>query len=220
VGWVWFGNLRRIEPISRVFGLDRGKAIDRYYIEDFLARHAADVRGSVLEVADNAYTRQFGGERVTQSHVLHVHEGNPRATLVADLSTDNSIPSNSFDCIILTQTLQYIYDTRAAIQTLYRVLNQGGILLATFPGIGQISRYDMDRWGDYWRFTTLSARKLFEDVFSVGNVAVESCGNVLVASSLLQGLAVEDLCEKELDYRDPDYELLITLRAVKSGNPS
>ena len=215
VGWVRFGNLRRVEPISRVFGLDRGQAIDRYYIENFLARHCADVRGSVLEVADDEYTRRFGGEGVTQSHVLYAHEGNPRATIVADLSSGDSIQSNSFDCIILTQTLQYIYDTRAAIQTLYHSLKPGGVLLATFPGIGQISRYDMDRWGDYWRFTTLSAQKLFEEAFLPGDVIVESCGNVLSAISLLQGLAVEDVREEELKHHDPDYEMLITVRAIK-----
>jgi hypothetical protein len=44
---------------------------------------------------------------------------------------------------------------------------------------------------------------------------VKSHGNVLVASALLQGLAAEELRRQELDYRDPDYELLITLRAVK-----
>ena len=219
VGWVRFGHLRSTRPVSRVFGLDRGQAIDRYYIENFLARHARDIRGCVLEVADNAYTRRFGAERVAQSHVLHAREGNPNATIVADLGCRDAVIPVLFDCIILTQTLQYIYEVRAAVQTLYRILNPGGVLLATFPGIAQISRYDMDRWGDYWRFTTLSARQLFAEAFSPGNVSVESRGNVLAACALLQGLAVEDLRAQELDCDDPDYELLITLRAVKAGEP-
>jgi SAM-dependent methyltransferase len=212
---VRFGSLRRVQPVSRVFGLDRGQAIDRHYIHDLLTRHAADIRGCVLEVADNTYTTKFGGARVTQSHVLHAREGNAKATIVGDLGSSDFVVPCKFDCIILTQTLQYIYETRTAIQTLYRILNPGGVLLASFPGIGQISRYDRDRWGDYWRFTSLSARKLFEEAFLVGNVDVRSCGNVLAASSLLQGLAVEDLRMDELDYHDPDYELLITIRAVK-----
>lgn len=32
-------NLRNLEPISRVFALDRGTPIDRVYIEDFLERN-------------------------------------------------------------------------------------------------------------------------------------------------------------------------------------
>lgn len=216
IGWARFGNLRRVTPVSRVFGSDRGKCVDRYYIEIFLARYAEDIRGSVLEVGNNVYTIRYGGDRVTQSDVLHVQEDNPRATIVADLSSSNSIPSNNFDCIIFTQTLQFIYDLRAAVLTLHRILKPGGVLLATFHGISQISRYDMERWGEYWRFTTRSAKRLFEEVFLPSDVSVKSYGNVLAASALLQGLAVEELRREELDYQDPDYEVLITVRAVKS----
>ncbi len=89
------------------------------------------------------------------------------------------------------------------------------MLLASVPGISQLSRYDMERWGEYWRFTSLSLRRLCEEVFPVGNVAVAAHGNVLAAAAFLYGLAVEDLEPDALDYEDPDYELLITLRAVK-----
>ncbi|HEX6050119.1 MAG TPA: hypothetical protein VFZ21_12650, partial [Gemmatimonadaceae bacterium] len=76
-GAVHLGDLRRLTPISRAFGYDRGGPVDRYYIEGFLARYASDVRGRVLEVGDDSYTRRFGGNRVTRRDVLHVHEGNP-----------------------------------------------------------------------------------------------------------------------------------------------
>src|SRR6185295_11804314 len=69
VGLVRFGSLRQLQPIGRIFGSEWGQCIDRYYIEAFLARHAGDIHGHVLEVADNAYTRQFGGTRVLQSDV-------------------------------------------------------------------------------------------------------------------------------------------------------
>jgi SAM-dependent methyltransferase len=219
-GGVRFGNLRRATPVSQVFGFDRGHCIDRYYIENFLTRHAQDIYGRVLEVADNTYTKRFGGDRVTISDVLYVQQGNPRATLIADLSRDNPIPSDTFDCIIFTQTLQFIYNLQAAIVTLHRILKPGGVLLATFPGISQISRYDMDRWGDYWRFTTLSAQRLFADVFSPTNVDVESHGNVLAANAFLHGLVEEELRREELDYQDRDYQLLITVRAVKGKDKS
>src|SRR5262245_54268962 len=54
-GALRFGDLRRLSPVSRTFGFDRGLPIDRYYIESFLAEHALDIRGRTLEVADNAY---------------------------------------------------------------------------------------------------------------------------------------------------------------------
>lgn len=213
---VRWGTLRRLTPVSRVFGFDRGLCIDRYYIERFLSACASDIRGRVLEIGDDAYTRKFGGERVTKSDVLHVVEGNPKATLVADLTCADHIPSDTFDCIIFTQTLQFIYNVRAALRHLHRILKPGGVLLATFPGISQISRYDMDRWGDYWRFTDASARRLFGDVFGAENVTVEAYGNVLVACAFLHGLAAHELQQEELDYHDPDYQVIITVRAVKA----
>lgn len=211
---VCFGNLRRATPVSREFGYDRGLPIDRYYIENFLARQAGDVRGHVLEIKDDSYTQKYGGHRVKISDVLDVAEDNPQATIVADLTRAEYVPSDTFDCVIFTQTLQLIYDVRSAIQTLYRILKPGGVLLATFPGVSQIAHKEC---GAYWcwAFTQLSARRLFEESFPAANIEIEAHGNVLAATSFLYGLAVEDLRQGELDYRDPDYEVLITLRAAK-----
>ena len=220
VGSVQFGDLRRLTPVSRDFGLDRGLPIDRYYIERFLSAHAIDIRGNVLEIGDDRYTRKFGGSRVSHSEILHAVEGNPQATMVADLTRSENLCSNTFDCIILTQTLQYIYDLRAVVRTLHRTLRPEGVLLATSSGISQISRRDMDRWGDYWRFTSRSTRRLLEEVFSPKHVQVESFGNVLAAMAFLYGIAAEELGPEELDYRDPDYELTIAVRAVKVGTSS
>ena len=215
LGMVEFGSLRRITPVSQSFGLDRGQCIDRYYIEHFLGQCSGDIRGEVLEVGDDLYTVRFGGDQVTKSDVLHVTEDNVRATIVADLTQAEQIPSGAYDCIVLTQTLQFIYDTRKAVQTLYRILKPNGVLLVTCSGINRISRFDMDRWGEFWRFTTLSASRLFEENFPPSSVTVQGYGNVLSAVAFLHGLAVTELRQEELDYSDPDYDILITVRAVK-----
>jgi SAM-dependent methyltransferase len=215
VGWVRFGNLRRLQPIDPHWGSERGRPIDRYYIERFLATYARDIRGCVLEIGTNRYTLAFGGERVTQSEVLHVSESRPEVTLLGDLTRADHIPSEAFDCVILTQTLQVIYDVPAALKTVYRILRPGGVVLATVPGISKISRYDMDRWGHYWSFTTRSAERLFGAVFPSESTQIEAYGNVLVATAFLQGLAIQDLRQRELDHVDPDYQLLITVKAVK-----
>jgi glycosyltransferase involved in cell wall biosynthesis len=215
IGKVNFGDLKRVEPISRAWGYDRGRPVDRYYIERFLAENAGDIQGRTLEIGDDSYTRQFGGDRVAARDVLHVAEGNSGATIVADLASADHIASDAFDCIILTQTLHLIYDTRAALRTLYRILKPGGVLLATFPGISQLDHYEWaDSW--YWGFTTRSARRLFSEVFPADNIDVQVHGNVLAAISFLHGLAAEELRPEELDHRDTDYELLITVRARKS----
>lgn len=219
VGRVDFGDLRRTSPISRQWGLDRGLPVDRHYVTKFLAQHALDVRGRVLEVGDDTYTRRYGGPRVTQSDVLNVHEGTPGTTIVADLGSADHLPSDTFDCVILTQTLQLVYDIPAAIRTLHRILAPGGVLLATFPGISQIDR---GRWRTtwYWNFTVPSARCLFDEHFQSSDVTVESHGNVLSAIAFLEGLAAEELNRDELEEFDEAYPVTITVRAVKSPRTS
>jgi hypothetical protein len=213
---VRFGSLRRLKPVSRSFGLARGWPIDRYYIESFLNRYRQDVRGRVLEAGGLVnYTREFGDTRVTQADVMYPEEGHADATLVADLATGRNIANEAFDCMILTQVFQFIYDTRAAAAHAYRGLKPGGVLLATFPGISQIARNDDKRWGDYWRFTERSVKHLFSDAFGERNVSVETHGNVLAATAFLQGLAAQELTREELEYRDPEYPLAITVRAIK-----
>jgi len=212
---VRWGGLRRLSPVSREFGLDRGQPIDRYYIENFLQTFSTDIRGRVLEIGDSTYTRKFGGGRVASSDVLHAASGNRAATLVGNLETGEGIPRDQFDCIILTQVFPFIFDVKAAVRNSHSMIKPGGVLLATLSGISQISRYDMDHWGDYWRFTSLSARRLFEEVFPPENVIVETHGNVLAAVALLHGLAADELKREELDCHDPDYEVSIVVRAVK-----
>lgn len=215
------GTPRRLLPVSRNFGDDRGIPIDRYYIGDFLRRHGGAseyspgaIRGHVLEVGGDTYARKFG-LGVERIDILDASAENSRATIVGDLADGSNLPSDTYDSVICTQTLLLIYDVKAAIRTLHRVLKPGGTVLVTVPGISQISRYDFDAWGDYWRFTTLSARRLFEEVFLPANVTVDCYGNVLAASAFLYGLAVEDMSRRELDLHDPDYQVTIGIKAVK-----
>jgi SAM-dependent methyltransferase len=210
-----FSLYRRTTPFDKNWGGGRGQIVDRYYIEKFLEENANDVRGHVLEFFDNTYARQFGGAKVTKIDVLHLTSDNPRATIVADLSHGAQIPSDTFDCVICTQVLPFVFSLHAAVNTLYRILKPGGVLLVTSPGIQKISRGDMETSGEYWRFTTLSLRRLFEEAFPRECVQVKASGNVLAATAFLFGLAVEDLRRGDLEFQDPDFPVSIGLRAVK-----
>jgi len=217
VGEVEFGDFLRLKPVSTVWGFDRGEPVDRLYIESFLQRHCEDVRGRVLEGAPIYYTHRFGGERVTRSDVLHVDAGVPNATIIADLAAADHVQSDLFDCIILTQTLQYVFDLRAAITTLWRILKPGGVLLLTAPGISQI---DDDRWGHgrYWSFTAPSVRRLLLECFPVTAVEVESRGNVMSAIAFLQGLSQQDVSSLRYQVDDPLYPVIILARAAKAND--
>lgn len=209
-----FGQLRRVIPVSRDFGLSRGQPIDRYYIERFLAAQAGDIRGRVLEMQTDAYTRQFGKDRVTHADVLDLNRGNARATIVADLGARDALPAAVFDCILCTQTLLLIYDFRSAIANMHRALKPGGVVLATVPGVAHKITSE-EPSGDFWRFTSMSARRVFVEMFGQNAVEVKSFGNVLAATAFLHGLAVEELEPEELERYDPEFEVTIAVRAVK-----
>ena len=203
---------RRTSPLSAVWGFDRGTPVDRYYIESFLEENRRDIAGRILEVAGSEYTIKFG-TGVTQAEVLDIDPSNKLATLVADLSVANQIPPSAFDCFILTQTLQFIFDIESAIENAYRLLRPGGVLLATLPSVSRIAPEAVE---DCWRLTVPSCTRLFAKSFGERNISVVSYGNVLTCVAFLQGMAYEELSQKELAKIDDAFPLIIAVRAVKA----
>ncbi len=205
--------LRRTKPLSDIWGADRGTPIDRYYIERFLHQNRQTIRGDVLEVKHPMYTDRFGVGVRTRS-VLDIDPANERANFVADLAQADSVPDRSFDCFILTQTLQYVYDVRAAVSHCNRILRPGGVLLCTVPSVSGIDPGSLEN--EYWRFTAASCSRLFGDAFD-GAVAVKSHGNVLTCASFLAGIAAEELRERRLNRDDDYFPLLLTVRAERAA---
>jgi SAM-dependent methyltransferase len=186
--------------------------VDRYYIESFLQEHRADIRGRILEIRDSTYTDQFGSAVETRD-VLDIDPANPRATIVADLSAADQVPADSFDCILLTQTLQFVFDLRSAIGHTHRVLKPGGVVLVTVPATSRIApRYGLT--SDFWRFTPASINRLFGEVFGAENVLGRSYGNVLTSIASFR-LAREELTQNELDVLD-EHSPLSSLSAHQS----
>lgn len=203
-----------LQPLNRTFGISRGTPIDRYYIESWLEVNKDLIAGSVLEIAENTYTTRYGGEKVTNSYMLHVErDGYP--FIKGNLETGEGIQENIVDCIVLTQTLGFIYDYRAVLENLYKILKSGGVVLLTTGGISQISRYDMDKWGHYWMFTSAAIKKMIENSSFGSNYTVETFGNVKAACSLLYGVSAEELSKNDLDYIDEDYEMIHCIRLYK-----
>ena len=209
-GSVHFGDLRRPTPISSHFGSERGTPIDRYYIEEFLARNADDIRGHVLEAGNNLYTLRFGGNRVERSDIISIE--NPLTTIVGDLTQPGILPEAVFDCIVLTQVLQYVYDLRIGIKRLYRALKPGGILLITAPGVSQSNQ---NEWSWYWTFTVPAIQRLCEVEFGKNAVSVEAHGNVFAATAFLYGIAAEEVSISELSPDDANYPVIVAARAIR-----
>ncbi len=214
IGKIKFGDFNRTKPFSSVFGYDRGGPIDRFYIENFLKEKSSFIKGNVLEIGDNEYTIAFGGSNVTKSDILHFDPTNSNATIIADLTNASHIPDNKFDCIILTQTLQFIYDCKAALETCYRILKPGGALLLTVPGISSI---EGDEWRKLWQwsFTDNSVKKLLAEHFHEANINVDFYGNSTVAASFLFGVGLPEIDKTKLHVADPHFQVIITAIATK-----
>lgn len=207
------GQFSSSRPLSRAYGFDRGTPIDRFYIERFLERYSEDIHGHVLEVGDDSYSRRFGRNRITAQDILHIHAGNPAATIVGDLADPGTLPAERFDCIILTQTLQYVFDLEAAVANIRRSLRSGGVVLITVPSISPLCE---DEWkaSHYWLFTSLAVGRLLAAEFDPDKISVAAPGNFYAATAFLRGAAVEEVSSSSLRKSDPDYPVTITARAV------
>lgn len=197
-----------LTPASRLFGSERGKPVDRYYIEKFLETHKGCIKGDTLEIAETAYSVKYGEDRIKNAYMLHV-EGWGENAIKGNLETGEGIEENRFDTAIITQTLMFIYDIQSAAQNIYKMLKPGGTALVTVAGISQVSRYDADNWGSYYSFHEEAVRRMFEPLFGRDKVETVSYGNVKTAISLLYGLCCEDLAESDFETGDPDYPLII-----------
>jgi len=202
--------LTSLEPVSRLFGCDRGTPIDRYYINNFLRRESiklSDVE-MTFEVGEDTYSRAYFPN--ANHEILDYGKG-------MDLTKKTTLPSGKYDVFVCTQVFNFIYDIEVAIKGAYEVLKPTGVLLATVAGnISQVSRSDMENYGDYWRFTYLSIQKLVEEVFGKGNVRVEAFGNPIAATAFIQGIVVEEMPNVQLlDCSEEDYAICIGIVARK-----
>ena len=148
---MWWARARLpfgVRPLGDQWG-DRGQPAHRDYLEQFLGEVAAGIRGRCLEFQEDSYTTKFGGARVGTVDILHRDPGNPNATIVADLTTANGIPSDAFDCIICTFVLHLVLDVDRMVAELRRILKPGGVLLAAVPDITVC----YPEHHELWRFT-------------------------------------------------------------------
>jgi SAM-dependent methyltransferase len=214
-----FGGLCGLSPITNDWGFARGQPIDRVYIEQFLSHHRGDIRGRVLEIGDNSYTLRFGEGRVGESITADVNADGAKATMIADLTDAPQIADGTFDCVILTQVLELIFDVEAALRTVSRILKPGGIALITVPGISQIGTDATESAAWSWSFYPKTLRRLLVRYFDPQKLIVESYGNVKTAIGFLAGLAQEDLAPDDFQHNDSRYPLIVAARAIKPGPP-
>lgn len=207
-----FADLPR-EPLSDDYGFDRGTPVDRRYIEAFIRARRGAIRGRVVELQDNTYTMKFGADRVSASVIVDIDASNPRAALIADLEDVGSLSRDSYDCIILTQTLHLLRRPDRCIDNCFRALRARGVLLATAPSVSRVSPTYAN--GDFWRFTPAGMAELFTRQWP-GDFSVHAFGSLRTCVAFLLGEAQEDLPDAVLDDHDPRFPLTVAVEAHKT----
>jgi SAM-dependent methyltransferase len=193
-----------MQPLSDVHGFDRGTPVDRYYIERFLKAHASLITGDAAELKNDKYLRKFGGINVNNTTVIDIDPTNPQATLVVDLTDEESLPAESFDCIVCTQALQFFTRVDVALANFFQGLRPGGTLLLTVPAVGRLSVSIPE--DDLWRVNPSGARLLFASWD--GPVELDWFGNLRVCIAMLMGEPAEELTAEELEFRDHAFPLV------------
>lgn len=209
VNW---GDLRTQEPLCRWWGLQRGQPIDRFYIERFLKQHATDIKGHCLEIFNDNYIQKFSNHLTKSIDVLDIDEGNSNATIFGDLAKAKTLPKNTFDCFILTQTLSHIYDAQAALKNSYTSLKRDGVLLISVPALCRYSPQPKD----FWRFTSDSLSEMIQTETDCQNWKVSTQGNLVTSIGFLMGLCSQELEAEEFEHYDEHYPITVTARLVRN----
>lgn len=201
-----------IEPVDRCFGRGRGTPVDRYYIESFLEQNTKYIHGTVMEIGTDQYIKKYG-KNVDNKIILHVN-GSAADSIKGNLETGEGIHENMADCLICTQTLQYIFDLKKVYENIRMLLRPEGVALFTLPGIKSLCYPDAYEYGEMWSFTKDSVDRLCAGVSN--EYEVKTYGNVKTAAAYLYGLCYEDLREEDFSFNDPQYPFIITAKMHNS----
>lgn len=203
---LWVVWRARLNPFRylRTMGYTTG----RFYVEDFLRRHAAQCRGCFLEFGDPYYRHLFNPQAIERYDVFDVQAG-PQVTIVGDIQSCPAIADNTYDVIVCTQVLEHIANPFLAVNELHRMLKPGGIILLTVPS--SYPYHAAPR--DYWRYTRDSLQLLFGERFS--DIVITSYGNRLTVVAAYWFWMRDHLPRRALLTSDPDNATILTLYGRK-----
>ena len=121
-----------------------------------------------------------------------------------------SLPAERFDCVILTQVLQFLAPEQA-LRNVWASIAPGGTLLITVPTLGRLDPHHQET--HFWRWTPGGLAGLLGRVGIPARVAGH--GNVLACVATLWGPSVQDLSAEELDVNDSCFPLVACAHADK-----
>ena len=148
----------RVERILKFSKEIRGKVLDVGCFVGILSERIMQQGGKEL----------IGMDRLEKALALAAARG--IQTALADL--DEAVfdfPDDNFDCVVVGEVLDYVFDPDAVIEDIYRVLKPGGKLIITVPNLASFGNRLLvllgwhpfgqevrPRQGGYWRYFTFA----------------------------------------------------------------
>ncbi|MBK1987560.1 class I SAM-dependent methyltransferase [Sphaerospermopsis aphanizomenoides BCCUSP55] len=203
-----WGDLKKTVPICQAFGLTRGKPVDRYYLNKFIAEIYPQITGNILEIGGIPKDKDFYQVNPGSSYQIMNLEPGLGIDIVGDAHDVSMIQPESFDSIITFNVLEHCYAPWQVVENIYTWLKPGGKCFAMVPSAVRLHATPMDYWRPLpdafaWMFRNFSQKKLY--VY----------GNPISVIASYHGIATEELTTEELDAFHPDYPVATCIVAQK-----
>lgn len=211
----YFSELYKIMIASKDFAHDTSLPFHLYYFKKFLTQHENNFGKRVLYILDSSWLLNKGHGYIDINGAAPLLEKNKIVTIFADLNSTKNIPSDSIDSVILASTLKYSFDIVSMLRRIVSILKPGGIVFAAFPGNYKNAHHNQILLNRYLRFSIPAVQRLYEEVFSMHNVNIETYGNSTIADAIINGLTIGKFSEEELAVLDPLSQVTIVATAKK-----
>ena len=202
-------TLRSIKKHSEKFGFDRGTPIDRYYIDHFLKNlNLENNFNRSLEFGEILYSDSFKvKEKYFLSHPEYETRDIASNQILFDLNSEHSYEGTKFDLILSTNVINFTKNPFVSIKHHIDMLNSRGTLVLTVSASMPISKFDAERWGDYWRFTPDGLNQLLRTLNC--EYHIKSFGSFVTSIAFLCGLSAEEIDATDLNKNDDSYPIVV-----------
>ena len=208
IGGIDFGDFKREEPFCPRFGNLRGTAIDRYYLNKFVAEIRNEVKGVTLEIGGSKANRElYKFTNATSYLTMDLMEG-ADLDVVGDAHDPRAVDNASLDSVVLFNVLEHCERPWVVVDNIYQWLKPRGQVFCLVPNAQRVHRYPKD----YWRILPDAMDSLFAR-FPQRKLYVY--GNPLTTLAAYYGIASDELTQEELDYYNDNYPVANCIHAQK-----
>lgn len=193
-----WGSLRRLMPVCGNFGFTRGWPVDRYYLDQYIAKISNLVTGNVLEVG--VYVSDPMKKKFPHSKSFHAVDviKTDKVDYAGDIHERSLFSEGSFDTILCFNVLEHCKMPWVVVENMHHWVKKGGQVFCMVP----VTQRRHEDPKDCWRILPQSLEWMFK---SFSKAEIHCRGNPLTAVSALLGIPSDELSKKELDFDHPDY---------------